>query len=68
MMQSYFHDVADYIQESLPPGHQFAATLAAENSDFVRFNKGRIRQCGSVTQRYLGLDLIDGERHARTVR
>ncbi len=36
----------------------------AEASDFVRMNHGRIRQPGSVAQRYLRLHLIRGQRHA----
>lgn len=39
-------------------------TLAAEQSDFVRFNGGRIRQTGQVVQGKLGVRLIDGARQA----
>jgi predicted Zn-dependent protease len=35
-----------------------------EESDFVRFNRSAIRQPGTVIQRALSLDLIDGKRHA----
>src|SRR5262249_46533821 len=35
-----------------------------EESDFVRFNRGAVRQAGAVTQRYLSVDLIEGRRHA----
>ena len=32
--------------------------------DFARFNQGKIRQAGSVEQRYLNIDLILGKKHA----
>jgi len=35
-----------------------------EESDFVRLNRGRVRQAGHVTQHELRLELIDGARHA----
>ncbi|MFN8644704.1 MAG: metallopeptidase TldD-related protein, partial [Candidatus Binatia bacterium] len=35
-----------------------------EQSDFVRFNGGCVRQAGTVTQRTLTLDLVEGRRHA----
>jgi predicted Zn-dependent protease len=37
--------------------------FAGEASDFVRFNRGRVRQPMSVRQGYLTLRLIDGRRH-----
>lgn len=39
--------------------------LHAENSDFVRFNHGRIRQAGAVSQHRLSLELVEDQRHAR---
>jgi len=38
--------------------------LSAERSDFVRFNHGRVRQAGSVSQGYLDLRLIRDRRQA----
>lgn len=38
--------------------------LAAEDSDFVRFNHGRVRQAGSVRQGYLDVRWVVGRRHA----
>ena len=38
--------------------------FAGERSDFVRFNKGLVRQAGSVEQRSLSLRLVRGRRQA----
>ena len=40
-------------------------TLDAEVSDFVRMNRGKIRQPGTVEQRYVRLHLIVGRKHAQ---
>ena len=41
-------------------------SFAAEETDFVRMNHGKVRQAGTVAQRYLALRLIAGTRHAGT--
>jgi predicted Zn-dependent protease len=64
MMETYFRQIASFLDRSTAPGEQWTASLAAEESDFVRFNRGRVRQPGSVTQRFLELDWIRGRRHA----
>lgn len=38
--------------------------FSGESTDFVRFNRSRVRQPGHVTQRHLTLDLVRGRRHA----
>jgi predicted Zn-dependent protease len=43
--------------------HTFLA-LAAEDTDFVRFNHGKVRQAGSVAQGHLDVRRIRGRRHA----
>jgi predicted Zn-dependent protease len=63
-MESYFHDLAAVLDGLLAPGEAYTASFAAECSDFVRMNRGKVRQPGSVVQRYLDVDLIRGERHA----
>jgi len=63
-MQDYFYALADYIDKQLQNNENYLCQLAAEQSDFVRFNKGKVRQPGSVEQRYLEIDLIKGKRHA----
>lgn len=62
-MEHYFENLAAAAQAALRSGERFTATLDAEVTDFVRFNRGKVRQPGSVDQRYLSLRLIDGARH-----
>lgn len=62
-VQSYFNDLADHAT-SLLQGQEVAnLSFGAEDSDFVRFNQSKVRQAGSVQQRSLDVDLIDGKRH-----
>ncbi len=63
-MQGYFYKLADYLQSRIKGNEQFTCWFSAEDSDFVRFNRGAIRQPGHVRQIYLNLDLINGLRHA----
>jgi predicted Zn-dependent protease len=63
-MESYFHDVAAALDGLIAGGETYTANFSAEVSDFVRFNRGKVRQPGSVAQRYVDVDLIDGARHA----
>jgi predicted Zn-dependent protease len=64
MMQDYFYTLADAITKSLQADEFYTCTFHAEDSDFVRFNRSKIRQAGTVLQRFLALDLIRGTRHA----
>lgn len=41
------------------------ASLHTEATDFVRFNHARVRQAGAIAQTEIGLDLIEGKRHAQ---
>lgn len=63
-MQDYFYTLADTLTPELRGDEVFTASFSGEESDFVRFNRSRVRQAGRVTQRWLSLDLIDGRRHA----
>jgi predicted Zn-dependent protease len=63
-MESYFAAVADAVDRALAPGERHATWFAAEDSDFVRINRGKVRQPGHVTQRYAEIRLIHGARHA----
>ena len=63
-MQEYFHETADFLRSLMRGEEIYTCNLSAEDSDFVRFNHGRVRQAGSVEQRWLSLDLIEGRRHA----
>ena len=63
-MDRQFLEIADVLDRSLKPGETYTACFAAEDTDFVRFNHGRVRQPGSVMQADLSIDLIRGRRHA----
>ncbi len=63
-MQDYFYELAEALAELLRGDEVFTASFSAEASDFARFNRGFVRQAGSVSQRELCLDLIEGSRHA----
>jgi len=62
------YDIFNQIVECLPAllrkDESFLANFSAEDPDFVRFNRNKIRQAGSVCQSYLELDLIEGKKHS----
>ena len=63
-MQDYFFTVADALQARLRGAETLLLSLDGEDSDFIRFNHGRVRQAGGVARRSLTLDLIEADRHA----
>ena len=63
-MEAYFQSLATIVQDALNAGERFTASFDAEETDFVRMNRGKVRQPGTVAQRYLTLRLIEGTRHA----
>lgn len=63
-MQTYFNELASWANERLTGDEILTLYLDAEDSNFVRFNRNQVRQAGSVRQRGLSADLIEGARHA----
>ncbi len=63
-MQDYFYQLADVITSLLRGNEVCTCSFSGEDSDFVRFNYSAVRQAGSISQRELTLDLIEGRRHA----
>ena len=63
-METYFHDVAALLDRLIEGDEVYLCGLDAEVSDFVRMNRGKVRQPGTVSQCYLRLHLIAGRRHA----
>ena len=63
-MQDYFYTLADSLTGLLQGNEIYLCTLRGEESDFVRFNRSAVRQAGSVVQRFLNIDLLQGQRHA----
>ena len=61
-MKERFFELADYANGQLRGTETLLATFCGETSDFVRFNRARVRQAGSVAQAWLRLTLIDQGR------
>lgn len=63
-MQQYFYHLADKLFEQLSKDETVLLSLQGEESDFTRFNHSKVRQSGLVSQAYLKLRLIKGQKHA----
>jgi len=63
-MRQYFHDLAAWLDGRLQAREAWRCRLAAEDSDFVRFNRSAVRQAGHVRQIHLSLGLIRDGRQA----
>jgi predicted Zn-dependent protease len=63
-MKEQFYGLAARLEKAIGAGETLLSNLAAERSDFVRFNKALVRQAGSVEQSYLSLRLVRGGRQA----
>ena len=66
-VEAHFLAVAEGLDRALGAGERYVASLEAEASDFVRLNRGKVRQAGHVEQRYLRVRLVAGARHAEHV-
>ena len=66
-VEAHFLEVAKALDAAIGAGERYVAALDAEASDFVRMNRGKVRQAGRVEQRYLRLHLVNGARHAEHV-
>ena len=62
--EGYFHAIAAAVDRALRAGERYCASFAAESTDFVRMNRGKVRQPGHVEQRYLDVRLVRGASHA----
>lgn len=60
----YFLKLVDSIEAARVEGETTLCSLAAEQSEFIRFNAGQVRQIGTVSQGRLTVRLISGARHA----
>lgn len=61
-MRSWFDTTVAVLQQQLRPQESFALWFAAEESDFVRLNHGRIRQAGFVRAAHVRLQLMRAGR------
>ncbi|MFZ6044903.1 TldD/PmbA family protein [Pseudomonas sp. CR3202] len=62
--ESRFTALAASLRASLQPGEDFSLWYSAEESEFIRFNRARVRQAGHVTQATGRLRLFREERSA----
>lgn len=62
-MRSYFYQLADFAFKQLHTDEVLLCYFEGEDSDFIRFNHAKIRQAGTVIQRYITLELITGQKH-----
>jgi len=59
-----FFELSGRLARGLRANETLLCNLSAERSDFVRFNRGRVRQAGTVEQGYLDLRLVRDRRQA----
>lgn len=62
--REHFHTLVADLRAQLQAGEDFTLDYRVEVSDFVRFNRARVRQAGQVQQPFAILALYLGERHA----
>jgi predicted Zn-dependent protease len=65
-MKELFFELADFACRELRGAEVLLANFDGEVSDFIRFNRARVRQPMTVRQAHLTLELIGGRRHGRT--
>ena len=63
-MKAQFFELAAALARELGAGEILLCSFSGERSDFVRFNQGRVRQAGSVAQRFVSLRLVRDRRQA----
>jgi predicted Zn-dependent protease len=63
-LQQGFQRLADALLNQLKADEQIKLTLQGEQSQFVRFNKARVRQTGCIGDAELSITLMQNQRHA----
>ncbi len=61
--QAYFNELVEWMVTKLVGDEVLLAGVEGEQSDFIRFNGGDVRQAGSVKQLSLNVDLLEGRCH-----
>ncbi|MCR3766981.1 TldD/PmbA family protein, partial [Pseudomonas aeruginosa] len=62
--RQHFEALAEDLRRQLAEGEDFTLWYSAEDSEFIRFNRARVRQAGRVRQATTLLRLIRDERQA----
>lgn len=60
----HFESLSRWLRSTRLAGEEFTLCYSAEASDFVRFNRARVRQAGHAQQASATLELFRAERHA----
>jgi len=63
-VKARFFELAERLGRELRAREMLLCEFSGERSDFVRFNRGKVRQAGSVEQAYVSLRLIRERRQA----
>jgi predicted Zn-dependent protease len=63
-MRAYFEQLADAVCVAAAGIDRVSLSLSAEQSDFIRFNRARVRQATHVEQRYGTVTVVAGARRA----
>ncbi|NEQ98413.1 MAG: TldD/PmbA family protein [Cyanothece sp. SIO2G6] len=63
-MEASFQHVVTYLREHLLDGEHFTLELTAEQSQFTRFNRAKVRQTGTVVDGALELTLMAHDRRS----
>ena len=61
--QAYFDELVTAATSTLVGDEVLLANFSGERTDFIRLNNSEVRQAGTVDQRTLTVDLVDGRRH-----
>ncbi len=61
-MKEPFFELVERLRGEVRVGEVLLCSFSGERSDFARFNRGKVRQAGSVEQRYLALRLVRAGR------
>jgi len=65
-VKDYFKKISEFLFNQLNSSEILILNFDAEQTDFVRFNKGKIRQAGNVNQINLIINLISKHKTLRT--
>ena len=61
-MRQYFEELANFLESRTRASEVIISRLAAEDSDFIRFNRSAVRQATAVRQVNWTLTLVEGTR------
>lgn len=64
MKKEYFYNLVQIAEGRREAGEELMLSFQGENSDFCRFNQGKIRQLGKVQHDRLFIRLLHDNRHA----